>query len=151
MSFKSLSGWVAVLLVAGPLLALAAEDAVAPKARRRAAANKMSTQAPASKPPPAPVAKPESAPPAPAEPPRSVSTPAPAEPPSPSPLQSLLHPRQPAAGQGEIDARVHLVGDVLLAFVELGVAVDLGLLPVGPGAVAVGGEFSAGACPRPAG
>lgn len=42
--------------------------------------------------------------------------------------------------------RVHLDGDILLAFVELGVAADLGLIPAGPGTVALGAELSGGIC-----
>lgn len=49
-------------------------------------------------------------------------------------------------GVGDIDARAMLNSDILLAFVNLGVAVDVGVLPLGPGVLAIGGEFEAGAC-----
>lgn len=42
--------------------------------------------------------------------------------------------------------RVHLDSDILLAFVELGVAADFGLIPAGPGTLAVGAELSGGIC-----
>lgn len=49
-------------------------------------------------------------------------------------------------GVGDIDARAMLNADIVLAFVNLGVGVDVGVLPLGPGVLAVGGEFEAGAC-----
>ncbi|MFY0566417.1 hypothetical protein ACN28E_21630 [Archangium lansingense] len=49
-------------------------------------------------------------------------------------------------GVGDIDARVMLNADIVLAFVNLGVAADVGVLPLGPGVLAIGGEFEAGAC-----
>lgn len=49
-------------------------------------------------------------------------------------------------GVGDIDARVMLNADILLAFVNLGVGADVGVLPLGPGVLTVGGEFEAGAC-----
>ncbi|MFL5356228.1 hypothetical protein [Archangium sp.] len=49
-------------------------------------------------------------------------------------------------GVGDIDARVMLNADILLAFVNLGVGADVGVLPLGPGVLTLGGEFEAGAC-----
>jgi len=49
-------------------------------------------------------------------------------------------------GVGDIDARAMLNSDILLAFVNLGIGVDVGVLQLGPGVLAVGGEFEAGAC-----
>ena len=52
-------------------------------------------------------------------------------------------------GVGDIDARVMLNADIILAFVNLGVGADLGVLRLGPGVLTVGGEFEAGACVTP--
>lgn len=49
-------------------------------------------------------------------------------------------------GVGDIDARATLNADILLAFVNLGVGADVGVLPLGPGVLTLGGEFEAGAC-----
>ena len=49
-------------------------------------------------------------------------------------------------GVGDIDARAVLNADFLLAFVDLGVGVDVGVLQLGPGVLAIGGEFQVGAC-----
>ncbi|WNG36128.1 hypothetical protein F0U61_22500 [Archangium violaceum] len=50
---------------------------------------------------------------------------------------------------GDIDARVMLNADIVLAFVDLGVGLDVGVLRLGPGVLALGGEFEAGACVSP--
>ena len=47
---------------------------------------------------------------------------------------------------GDIDARITLNTDILLAYVNAGVAVDVGLLRLGPGVLAIGGEFEVGTC-----
>ena len=47
---------------------------------------------------------------------------------------------------GHLDLRANFNADILLAFVNAGVSVDVGLLPLGPGVLAVGGELEAGAC-----
>jgi hypothetical protein len=47
---------------------------------------------------------------------------------------------------GDLDARLHLDSDILLAFVELGVGADFGLIPAGPGTLALGAELSGGIC-----
>jgi hypothetical protein len=47
---------------------------------------------------------------------------------------------------GDIDVRLMLETDILLAFVNGGVGADLGLLELGPGVLAVGGEVEVGAC-----
>jgi hypothetical protein len=65
---------------------------------------------------------------------------APAAPEAPAPPSRWLQ------GPGDLDVRLHLDGDILLAFAELGAAADFGVLPLGPGALAVGAEFSAGMC-----
>ncbi|HYO68350.1 MAG TPA: hypothetical protein VEU33_19945 [Archangium sp.] len=49
-------------------------------------------------------------------------------------------------GVGDIDVRGVLNADIVLAFVDLGVGVDVGVLQLGPGVLAIGGEFQAGAC-----
>ncbi|WPB73304.1 hypothetical protein KYC5002_30130 [Archangium violaceum] len=49
-------------------------------------------------------------------------------------------------GVGDIDARAMLNADIVLAFVNLGVGADVGVLPLGPGVLAIGGEFEVGAC-----
>jgi hypothetical protein len=49
-------------------------------------------------------------------------------------------------GVGDIDARAVLNADFLLAFVDLGVGADVGVLQLGPGVLAIGGEFQVGAC-----
>lgn len=49
-------------------------------------------------------------------------------------------------GVGDIDVRGVLNADIVLAFVDLGVGVDVGVLQLGPGVLALGGEFQAGAC-----
>jgi hypothetical protein len=49
-------------------------------------------------------------------------------------------------GVGDLDVRLHLDGDILLAFVEIGAAADFGLLPLGPGTLALGAELSGGIC-----
>jgi hypothetical protein len=49
-------------------------------------------------------------------------------------------------GVGDIDARVMLDADIVLAFVSLGLGLDVGVLQLGPGVLALGGEFEAGAC-----
>lgn len=50
---------------------------------------------------------------------------------------------------GDIDARVMLNADVILAFVNVGVGADVGVLRAGPGVLAIGGELEAGACVSP--
>lgn len=50
---------------------------------------------------------------------------------------------------GDIDARVMANADIVLAFVDLGVGLDVGVLRLGPGVLALGGEFDAGACVSP--
>ncbi|QRK05568.1 hypothetical protein JQX13_36245 [Archangium violaceum] len=50
---------------------------------------------------------------------------------------------------GDIDARVMANADIVLAFVDLGVGLDVGVLRLGPGVLALGGEFEAGACVSP--
>ncbi|RKH05880.1 hypothetical protein D7V97_23285, partial [Corallococcus sp. CA053C] len=49
-------------------------------------------------------------------------------------------------GPGDLDLRVHLTTDILVAFVEFGVAADLGVAPIGPGTLAVGAELNLGLC-----
>lgn len=49
-------------------------------------------------------------------------------------------------GVGDIDARLMLNADILLAFANVGVGIDVGVLPLGPGVLTLGGEFEAGAC-----
>jgi hypothetical protein len=49
-------------------------------------------------------------------------------------------------GVGDLDVRAMLASDIMLAFVTGGVSADLGLLPLGPGVLAVGGELEVGAC-----
>ena len=49
-------------------------------------------------------------------------------------------------GVGDIDARAMLNADIVLAFVNLGVGADVGVLQLGPGVLAIGGEFEVGAC-----
>ncbi|HEX5753813.1 MAG TPA: hypothetical protein VFZ09_46945 [Archangium sp.] len=49
-------------------------------------------------------------------------------------------------GVGDIDARAMLNADIVLAFVNLGVGADVGVLPLGPGVLALGGEFEIGGC-----
>lgn len=138
MRLKTLSWVVAVLLFVGAPRSSEAQEPQAPKARRRAPA-KAALPAPAAAPePPAPPASPPPEPPAPA--------PA-AAPAAPEPAAA---PRAPAPsglqGAGDLDARLQLDGDILLSFVELGVAADFGLLPVGPGSLALGAELGGGIC-----
>jgi hypothetical protein len=52
-------------------------------------------------------------------------------------------------GVGDIDIRATLNADIVLAFVNLGVGADLGLVKLGPGVLALGGEFEFGACVTP--
>ncbi|WP_257457337.1 hypothetical protein [Archangium lipolyticum] len=52
-------------------------------------------------------------------------------------------------GVGDVDIRATLNADIILAFVNLGVGADLGLLKLGPGVLAVGGELEVGACVTP--
>lgn len=47
---------------------------------------------------------------------------------------------------GDLDVRANLSTDTLLLFVELGVAVDVGAVRVGPGTLALGAEVSWGLC-----
>lgn len=47
---------------------------------------------------------------------------------------------------GDIDARITLNADILLAFVNVGVGADVGVMKLGPGVLALGGEFEVGAC-----
>lgn len=49
-------------------------------------------------------------------------------------------------GAGDLDVRAMLASDIMLAFVTGGVGADLGLLPLGPGVLTVGGELEFGAC-----
>jgi hypothetical protein len=47
---------------------------------------------------------------------------------------------------GQIDVQANFNADVLLIFANAGVGVDVGVLPLGPGVLALGGELEAGAC-----
>ncbi len=101
--------------------------------------------------PPAPAAKPEpvkpaaETPPPPVEAPRpaaEASSPVPAVQPPPEPPRRTTRVQRP----GDVDARLTLNADVILAFVNAGVGVDVGVLPLGPGTLSIGGEFEFGAC-----
>ncbi|OJT20840.1 hypothetical protein BO221_28455 [Archangium sp. Cb G35] len=69
-----------------------------------------------------------------------------------SAAETQVEPTAPAPrlnrvqGVGDIDARAMLNADIVLAFVNLGVGADVGVLPLGPGVLAIGGEFEVGAC-----
>ncbi|PTL85250.1 hypothetical protein DAT35_00555 [Vitiosangium sp. GDMCC 1.1324] len=63
--------------------------------------------------------------------------------------ESAAPPGSRLQGPGDIDARVMLNADVILAFINVGVGVDVGVLKAGPGVLAVGGEFETGACVSP--
>jgi hypothetical protein len=45
-----------------------------------------------------------------------------------------------------VDARVSVDTDVLLVYVDLGVSADFGLIPLGPGTLAIGAGFDLGFC-----
>ncbi len=47
---------------------------------------------------------------------------------------------------GNLDLRANFNADILLTFVNAGIGVDVGVLPLGPGVLALGGEIEAGAC-----
>ncbi|ATB34369.1 hypothetical protein [Melittangium boletus] len=49
-------------------------------------------------------------------------------------------------GVGDVDARLMLNADILLAFVNGGVGADVGVAKLGPGVLSLGGEFEAGTC-----
>jgi hypothetical protein len=67
--------------------------------------------------------------------------------PETAPAAATEAPRESRMQQlGDIDIRGTFNADILLAFVNLGAAVDVGVLPLGPGVLAVGGEMEFGTC-----
>jgi hypothetical protein len=81
-------------------------------------------------------------PPASATAPPSAPSPAPAPPPQPEEEGKDGRPLPPL----HVDVRGTLNTDVLLAYVAAGVNADLGLIPVGPGTIAVGAAFEYAFC-----
>jgi len=136
---------LSVLLVATSAVAQGTQKAPATQARKKASTTQ-AKKAPATPPPepqPAPVTKPPEPQPAPVvqAQPASVTQaqPTPAATARPNRLQ----------GVGNIDARLMINTDILLAFAEVGVGADVGVLQLGPGVLALGGEFEVGACITP--
>jgi|GEM_PF-1299735 len=138
---KKLSWLVAVLLFVGAPKTSFAQETQAPKARRKAPAKTAPAPAPAPAPePPAQPASPSPQAPAPAPAP-APAAPEPATPPE-APVEESLGIQK----LGDFDMRLHVDSDILLAFVELGVGADFGLIPAGPGTLALGAELSGGIC-----
>lgn len=102
------------------------------------------TQKAPARPKAAPAAPPVAEPPKPAaEPPQpaEVEAPAAATPPPPPALAPTR-----IQDVGDIDMRLMANTDILLLYVEAGVGLDVGVARLGPGVLAVGGEFQVGAC-----
>ncbi len=107
-----------------------------------------STKAPRKAPASQPEAAPVVAPPAPPPPPPAVVAPPPepvAPPPPAAPAVSDALPGR-MQGVGDVDVRLMLNADILLAFVSLGVGADVGVLRAGPGVLSLGAEIEAGLC-----
>lgn len=129
---------LAVLLAATVAGAQAAPPASPPKPAAPKAAKK--SKAPAKPPaePPKPAEPPPPPPPPPPAPPKAVEAP----PPPPAPPERTSRVQAP----GDVDARLMFSTDILLAFVNAGVGVDVGVARLGPGTLSLGGEFEVGAC-----
>lgn len=65
-----------------------------------------------------------------------------------TPTPAVTYPNR-MQGVGDLDMRLTFNADILLAFVNAGVGLDVGLVKLGPGVLTVGGEFEAGACVTP--
>jgi hypothetical protein len=134
----ALLGLASVLLSTGAPAAPSTPKSTpaAPKSKKRKSAPK--APAPVAAPAPAVEAAPAVAPPPPpaVEAPKAVEAPGTAV----EPLKGRLQQA------GDIDARVMFNADIVLAFVNVGVGADVGVMRLGPGVLSLGGEFEAGAC-----
>jgi hypothetical protein len=130
MMGEEMQGRIAMLSLSVLLVATSA----AAQDTQKAPATQPRKKTPTKQPQPAPATQPSAPQPAPAT--QAQAAP---EAPRPNRMQAV----------GDIDARVTLNADILLAFVNAGVGADVGLLPLGPGVLTLGAEFEAGACVTP--